>query len=88
MVMQRKMSSAHDVYFNMLGNHYLSENPDKTIFGELTTPISINTISEFLFLNKNLRPIGRHTDFIRTKNDDIEFKADYRIENKKIDDCL
>lgn len=83
MVKQGKMSNAYDIYFDMGSNFYLSANPyDKQIFGKLTTPISIHTISEFLFLGENLKPIGRQTDFLKIIDGAKELVADYRIENK------
>lgn len=84
MITQRKMSNAHDVYFDMRTNTYLSAYPyNKQIFGELTTVTASNTISEFLFLDENSKPIGRHTDFLKMKDEDNNIVADYRIENEE-----
>lgn len=73
-----------DIYFRMTRNYITQYPPDKSHFGELTTKIiSSNNISEFEFLDKSLKPIGRCTDFQKLTHQSMELVGYYRIETKE-----
>lgn len=85
MVIQRKMSDAHDVYFDMKINYYpLKDSYDGQVFGELKTSTSLkHTIINFLFLDENSKKIGGHCLFHKIQQKDDLLVTNYSINHKQ-----
>lgn len=82
-IFQRKMGSANDVKFKMLSK-YLVENPDGSLFGELSSPERLHNVSDFCFITTfSMKPIGMSAPFQKITADKKFFVANYFIKTNE-----